>query len=44
MNADGDADLLIARTAVKSAEEVDTVVIGEDIDLLYLYSYVIMPT
>ena len=38
-NADGDADLMIAQTAVKLSEETETVAIGEDTDLLVLLIY-----
>lgn len=38
-HAKGDADTLIAMTAVKSAEVVDTVLVGEDTDLLVLLCY-----
>ena len=34
IHAEGDADLIIVQTAVKSAEVHQTVVVGEDTDLL----------
>ena len=37
--AEGDADLLIAQTAVTSAKDLKTVLIGEDTDLLVLLCY-----
>ena len=39
LNADGDADLMIAQTAVKLSEETETVVICEDTDILVLLIY-----
>ena len=39
VHAEGDADLIIAQTAVKSAEEHQTVVVGEDTDLLVLLCF-----
>ena len=38
-HADGDADLLIVLTAVKSAETMNTVLVGDDTDLLVLLCY-----
>ena len=35
-HASGDADLLIAQTALKSAKDYPTILIGEDTDLLVL--------
>ena len=39
LNADGDADLMIAQTAVKLSEETETVVKCEDTDILVLLIY-----
>lgn len=36
LQADGDADYLIAKTAVEMSKETETIVIGEDTDLLVL--------
>ena len=38
-HADGDADLLIVRTAVESAQTKTTVLVGDDTDLLVLLCY-----
>lgn len=37
--AEGDADLLIVQTAVASAKDMKTVLVGEDTDLLVLLCY-----
>lgn len=39
MNASGDADLLIAKTAVEAASKSDTVLVGDDTDLLVLLCF-----
>ena len=39
VHANGDADVLMVQTAVESAKTSDTVVVGEDIDLLVLFSF-----
>ena len=39
IHAKGDADILIVKTAVESAKAVNTVLIGDDTDLLILLCY-----
>ena len=39
INAKGDADVFIVKTAVKYAENIEVALIGEDTDLLVLLCY-----
>ena len=39
IHARGDADLLIVKTAVESARSTDTILVGDDTDLLVLLIY-----
>ena len=39
LNADGDADVLIVKTAVESANTEDTILVGDDTDLLILLAH-----
>ena len=39
LHAKGDADLLIVKTAVESAKTADTILVGDDTDLLILLCY-----
>ena len=38
-NAKGDADVLIVQTAIESARSINTIVVGDDTDLLVLLCY-----
>ena len=40
-HAEGDADLLIAQTAIQSARSLSTVLVGDDTDLLVLLCFYI---